>query len=182
MLATLGEGDIDAMLARVEAGYRGPSRLLFLPYLSGERTPHNNPDARGVLFGLDAETGKADIVQAVLEGVAFSIRDAVACLAAADSPCTAPGFIGGGARSRLWAKIIADVTGLTLRRYRGGDFGPALGAARLAIIAATGAPVAEVCVPPPVAEEIAPDPALLEAYAPRYERFRELYRAVAPLF
>jgi xylulokinase len=182
MLATLGEGDIDAMLARVEAGYRGPSRLLFLPYLSGERTPHNNPDARGVLFGLDAETGKADIVQAVLEGVAFSIRDAVACLAAADSPCPAPGFIGGGARSRLWAKVIADVTGLTLRRYRGGDFGPALGAARLAIIAATGAPVAEVCVPPPVAEEIAPDPALLEAYAPRYERFRELYRAVAPLF
>jgi xylulokinase len=182
MLATLGEDDIDAILARVEAGYRGPSRLLFLPYLSGERTPHNNPDARGVLFGIDPRTDKADIVQAVLEGVAFTIRDAAACLAAADSACPAPGFIGGGARSRLWARIIADATGLTLRRYRGGDFGPALGAARLAIIAATGATLAEVCFPPPVAEEIAPDPALFEAYAPRYARFRELYRAVAPLY
>ncbi len=182
MLATLGEADIEAVLETVEAAYRGPSRLLFLPYLTGERTPHNNPDARGVLFGLDAATSKADVVQAVLEGVGFSLRDAVACLEAADSACMAPGFIGGGARSRFWARIIADTTGLTLRRYRGGDFGPALGAARLAIIAATGAPVAEVCVPPPVEEEIAPDPARFDAYAPRYHKYRELYRAVAPLF
>ncbi|MBN9023702.1 MAG: xylulokinase [Rhizobiales bacterium] len=182
MLATLGEADIEAILRTVEEGYRGPSRLLFLPYLTGERTPHNNPDARGVLFGLDPAATKADVVQAVLEGVGFSLRDAVACLVAADSACMAPGFIGGGARSRFWARIIADTTGLTLRRYRGGDFGPALGAARLGMIAATGAPVAEVCVPPPVEEEIVPDPARFAAYTPRYEKYRALYGALAPLF
>jgi xylulokinase len=181
-LQSIGESDIEGMLHAVEARYRGPSRLLFLPYLTGERTPHNNPDARGVLFGLDPDTEKADIVQAVLEGVAFSLRDAAECLEAADSACRSPGFIGGGARSRLWAKIIADVTGLTLRRYRGADFGPALGAARLAIIAATGASVAEVCFPPEVEEEVAPDPALFAAYTPRYEKYRALYRALAPLF
>ena len=82
-LQSIGESDIEGMLHAVEARYRGPSRLLFLPYLTGERTPHNNPDARGVLFGLDPETEKADIVQAVLEGVAFSLRDAAECLEAA---------------------------------------------------------------------------------------------------
>ncbi len=135
-----------------------------------------------MLFGLDPETEKADIVQAVLEGVAFSLRDAAACLEAADSACRSPGFIGGGSRSRFWAKIIADATGLTLRRYRGADFGPALGAARLAIIAATGAKVADVCFPPEVEEEIAPDPTLYDAYTPRYEKFRALYKSLASLF
>ncbi len=182
MLATLGETDIDAILGKVAARYRGPSPLLFLPYLTGERTPHNDPDARGVLFGLDPGTEKLDIVQAVLEGVAFSLRDAAECLEAANSACRSPGFIGGGSRSRFWAKLIADATGLTLRRYRGADFGPALGAARLAIIAATGAGVAEVCFAPEVEEEVVPDPALFAAYTPRYEKFRALYRAVAPLF
>jgi xylulokinase len=182
MLAALGETDIDGILRAVEERYSGPSRLLFLPYLTGERTPHNNPDARGVFFGLDPETEKTDVVQAVLEGVAFSLRDAAVCLEAADSACHSPGFIGGGSRSRFWAKLIADATGLTLRRYKGADFGPALGAARLAVVAATGAPVAEVCFPPEVEEEIAPDPALFEAYTPRYEKFRALYRALAPLF
>lgn len=182
MLATIGDDDIEGVLRAVEERYAGPSRLLFLPYLTGERTPHNNPDARGVLFGLDPETTKREIVQAVLEGVAFSLRDAAECLEAANSACRSPGFIGGGSRSRFWAKIIADATGLTLRRYRGADFGPALGAARLAIVAATGAGVAEVCLPPDVEEEIVPDPARFEAYTPRYETFRALYRALAPLF
>jgi xylulokinase len=182
MLRAIGEVDIDAMLRRAEERYHGPSRLLFLPYLTGERTPHNNPDARGVLFGIDPETEKTDIVQAVLEGVAFSLREAAECLGAAGSSCPSPGFIGGGARSRFWARIIADATGLTLRRYRGADFGPALGAARLAILAATGAAVADVCFAPEVEEEIAPDPGRFEAYTPRYQRFRALYRSVAPLF
>ena len=139
MLQSIGETDIDAMLGTGGAALPRPvaAPVPALPHRRAHAA--QQPDARGVLFGLDPETEKADIVQAVLEGVAFSLRDAAECLEAADSACRSPGFIGGGARSRFWAKIIADATGLTLRRYRGADFGPALGAARLAIIAATGA-------------------------------------------
>ena len=95
----LGEPDIPALVGRVKAGWRGPSRVLFLPYLAGERTPHDDPHARGVLFGLDADTGATDVAQAVMEGVAFSLAEAQDCLAAAGTELEAIAAIGGGARS-----------------------------------------------------------------------------------
>jgi xylulokinase len=177
-----GGGDLDAALREVEAAYAGPSRLTFLPYLTGERTPHNNPQARGVFLGLDPATGKNDVLQAVLEGVAFSLMDARDCLIAADAECSLPGFIGGGSRSRFWGQVIANVTGLTLVPYRGPELGPALGAARLAIISATGAGVAEVARIPEGGEPIVPDPGMTAAYRPHYERFRALYQSVRKLF
>lgn len=174
-LSILSAGDSDSVLAAVAAGYRQPAAEMFLPYLAGERTPHNNSRARGAFVGLSASTTRSDLVQAVLEGVAFSLRDARNCLIAADSDCPAPGFIGGGARSRLWGQIIANVTGLRLSCYRGAELGPALGAARLAMMAADRGSIEAICRVPDIADTIEPDPALAEAYAPRFAEYRSLY-------
>jgi len=179
MSRVAGSVDIPALLAEVEAGFDGPSPLLFLPYLTGERSPHNDPWARGVLFGLGSDSSRVEMIQAVLEGVAFSLADGVAGLEAAGISVGQVGFIGGGARSRLWARIIAAATGLTLGRFADGAHGAAFGAARLGRMAAGGPLVAEQ---PPVVETIAPEAALREAYLPRIEAYRGLYRALQPEF
>ena len=181
-MSAVGETDYGAVLADVERAYAGPSPVLFLPYLTGERTPHNNPDARGVFFGLDPTTSKTDLIQAVMEGVAFSLKDAQDCLTAAGCDCPEPGFIGGGARSALWARIIATVLMRPIVKFEDGQLGPALGAARLAIIAATGASIGDVCYRPHRRECILPDAALVDAYAARHEKYRALYRSLKPLF
>lgn len=178
----LGEPDIGTLLDRTEASYEGPSPVLFLPYLSGERTPHNDPHARGVLFGMDGETGPEDIVQAVLEGVAFGFGDAQACLAAAGTKCENPGVIGGGARSAFWTQILADVLAIPLIRYSGAEKGPALVAARLARIAATGETPETVCTKPVCEALIEPDPSRAEHYAEQAEKFRGLYTALRDEF
>ena len=178
----LGDTSIPAMLAEVEAQFRGPSRLLVLPYLSGERTPHDAPYARGVLFGLSGDTSRADIVQAALEGVAFSLADARDALAAAGVRVASAGVIGGGARSRFWTRLIASVLDVELRVYAGGERGPAFGAARLARLALGRDDPATVLAEPKVTETIMPDPVLTDAYGPRIEAFRRLYHAVRPEF
>jgi xylulokinase len=174
-----GSDDIPACLAEVEAGFTGPSPLLFLPYLTGERTPHNDPFARGVLFGLTPDSSRAQMIQAVLEGVAFSLADGVTALKSAGIAVGATGFIGGGARSRLWARIIAAATGLTLNRVAGGEHGAAFGAARLGRMATGGPLHAEM---PAIIETIEPDRGLRDAYLPRLEAYRSLYRVLRPEF
>lgn len=174
--------DIESLLAETEAADEGPSPLLFLPYLTGERTPHNDPDARGVLFGLSPSSTPADVVRAVLEGVAFSIRDAQEALAASGTAIAAAALVGGGARSRLWTRILSDVLGIPLRRTKGGVAGPAVGAARLARIAATGERPEAVCIVPETLDETEPDLAAHAAYEDRFARFRSLYRAVRTEF
>lgn len=175
-----GRTDIAALLAEVEAGYRGPSDLLALPYLFGERTPHNDPFARGAVIGLSGTTGPVHIVQAVMEAVAFSLADGFGVLGLRASPATRLGFIGGGARSAFWGRLIASVLDVTLVRYDDADRGPAFGAARLARLCVTGEPVAAVATEPAARADIAPDPALHAAYAPRLAAFRALYRALRP--
>jgi len=177
LMKVLGESDTDAELAAVGRDYRAPSPVIFLPYLTGERTPHNDPDARGAFFFLDQATSRTAMIQAVLEGVAYSLRDAQDCLDAAGAIVERPGFLGGGSKSRLWARIIATVLERPLVRYRGADLGPALGAARMAIIAKTGASVVDVCTAPEEEETIMPDAALVAAYREKQEVFRRLYRA-----
>ncbi len=172
-----GRPDVAALLAEVEAGFDGPSPLLALPYLAGERTPHDDPHARGALVGLTAATTPADIARAVMESVAFSLADGLVALAPEVRPA-ALGFIGGGARSHLWGRMVASVLGVPLERHVGGARGPAFGAARLARLAATGEDLSAVAVPPPVADVIAPDPRLADAYAPRLAAFRSLYSAL----
>jgi xylulokinase len=178
----LGDADIATLLAEAEAQFRAPSRLLVLPYLSGERTPHDDPHARGVLFGVTPETTRAELVQAALEGVAFSLADGLAALGAAGTRITEAGIVGGGARSGFWTRLIASALGIPLRVYAGGARGPAFGAARLARLALGADDPASVLAEPPVQHIVAPDPALAAAYRPRIEAFRRLYAILRPEF
>ena len=181
-LAGILGAEIGDLLQRAEAGFEGPGSCLFLPYLTGERTPHNDPHARGVLFGMTPATDAAALTRAVLEGVAFSFADAKACLAEAGTPLSKAAVIGGGSRSAFWTRILASVLDLPLIRYRGADKGPAFGAARLARLAAGQESLAEVCRLPPVQDVVAPDPALVAAYQPRVEAWRRLYAILRPEF
>lgn len=178
----LGRADLAALLDEVERSYAGPSDLLALPYLTGERTPHNDPHARGVIFGLGPSTRSSDLVQAVLEGVAFSLADGLAVLQGQGTGLDSLGFIGGGSQSSFWGRIIAAVLGVTLIRYEAAERGPAFGAARLARLSVTGEQPAEVATKPPVADVISPDPALHDAYAERLPSFRALYQALRSQF
>jgi len=171
-----GAADEAALLAEVEAADRPSERLLFLPYLSGERTPHNDPEATGVFVGLAHDTDRAALARAVLEGVAFAFADAQAVLEEAGVVLREVSVIGGGARSRLWGRILASVLGRPLVYRTASEVGPALGAARLARLCVSGESAAVVCTPPPVAWTAEPEPALGTFYAPRLEAFRELYR------
>jgi xylulokinase len=180
--ANLLRRDIGELLRETEAAYRKPSDVLFLPYLAGERTPHNDPHARGVFFGLSPDTQQTDVAQAVLEGVAYSFADAKRALEQAGTPLTQAGIIGGGSRSQFWTRIFASVLNIPVMRYHGSDKGPAFGAARLARLAVTGEAPEEVCIAPIILETVEPDPQLTELYNPRIESFRNLYRALKPEF
>jgi xylulokinase len=177
-----GQRDIPDLLARTEAAFTAPQRLLFLPYLAGERTPHNDPHAHGVLFGLTPETSPTAVMQSVLEGVAYSLLEAHDCLTAAGTPVNHAAIIGGGARSLFWTRIIAGTLGIPITRYTGSESGPAFGAARLARIAATGEAIDTVCTKPPTLDVTEPDRRLHEAYRENSVRFRRLYRALREEF
>ena len=176
-----GAADELALLREVEAAQR-PSELIFLPYLSGERTPHNDPRARGVLFGLGHETTRADIGRAVLEGVAFAFADGQDALLAGGARIEEVAVIGGGARSPLWGVILASVLDRNLLYREAGDRGAGFGAARLARLALTGERPGTLCQPPPLVRAVSPDPALREHYASRLEVFRCLYRDLRASF
>jgi xylulokinase len=154
---------------------------IFLPYLSGERTPHNDPQAQGVLFGLGTQHDAASVGYAVIEGVAFGLRDGWAGMNTAPGEVAQLSLVGGGARSALWAKLIASTLGVPLVTHEGGEAGGALGAARLAWLAA-GGELGSVCVSPPVRDHVEPDGQTAALLGPRYERFRRLYPALRPHF
>jgi xylulokinase len=170
-----------SLLDEVERADRPAERLLFLPYLSGERTPHNDPDATGVLVGLTHDTGRAELGRAVLEGVAFALADAQAALVEGGTVIDEVSLIGGGARSPLWGRILASVLGRPLVYRTGADVGPAHGAARLARLCTSGEAPAELCQPPAVERTFEPDTRLLEHYAERLPVFRQLYRRLEAL-
>src|SRR5277367_3798438 len=113
--------EVAELEAEAAADYRGPADLMFLPYLSGERTPHDDPHARGVAFGLTEAQSRVDFTRAVMEGVAFTLADARDCLAETGDIADRVGIIGGGAKSRLWARMIASACGVEVIRYRGGE-------------------------------------------------------------
>ena len=172
----------DALEREAAFDYEGPGEVMFLPYLAGERTPHDDPHARGVFFGLSNATTRVDCVRAVMEGVALTFTDARECVEEGEAPLGAVGLTGGGAKSALWTRLIAATLERTIIRYRGGDVGPALGAARLARLAAMGEGPEAVCKAPAVLDETAPEPALVDRLRPRVARFRSLYEAMAPQF
>ena len=120
-------------------------------------------------------------MQAMLEGVAFALADGLDALVDGGERVESLALIGGGARSAFWARIIASVLDLPLRRHAGSERGPAFGAARLARLAATGETVEQVVTAPPLLDVIAPDPALAALYRPRRESFQQLYTALRPI-
>jgi len=155
----------------------GPSSVIFLPYLSGERTPVADAQARGILMGLGHETDTNILTHAVLDGVAFAFRDSLEALKAAGTNVERVTAVGGGSRSELWLKIISTVLNIPVDVPADGDFGGAFGAARLGLIAATGASVASVCKPPKTAKTISPNAKLRAAYEDTYHRYAKLYSA-----
>ncbi len=155
-----------------------PSRVRFLPYLAGERTPHNGAAARGAFVGLDLETDLAQLARAVLEGVAFGLRDCANALAAAGTKLSRLTAVGGGARSRYWLRLIATILGIPVDRPAEGEFGAAVRAARLGQIAATGADPAEICRPPAIAETLEPAQGLVGAYREAHANWQMLYPAI----
>lgn len=173
--------DPAALSALVGDTIRGPGTVRFLPYISGERTPHNDSDIRGALIGLDVNSGHADLTQAVMEGVAFALRDNLEALNKTGASLETAMAIGGGSRSRYWVELIATVLNLPLEIPEKGDFGAALGAARLAICGATGASPEAIMTKPPIAETIDPRHDLSDRYQEACASFQKLYPGIKAL-
>ena len=169
----------DALVAEAEPWEPGVEGLTFLPYLQGERTPHADPDARGAFVGLEVRHDRGALVRAVLEGVAFGLRDSFDLVRALGAEPTVARVSGGGARSRLWLEILASVLGIPLERTESEE-GSAFGAALLGGVAAgVFADVHEAverCVR--VGEVVEPDAGDSERYVELQERYRALYPAL----
>jgi xylulokinase len=161
-----------------EVQFKGPGETIFLPYLSGERTPHNNAAARGSFTGLSQSTDPAQLAQAVMEGVSFAMRDCQRVLADAGTSINRLLAVGGGSKSPLWLKMLATNLDMEIALPEDGDFGGALGAARLGLCAAIGADPMDVMAMPPIKTTIAPDKSLSAAYSDQYARYRALYPAI----
>lgn len=157
-----------------------PGKTLFLPYLGGERTPLNDAAIRGALLGLEHQTDRVAGTRAVLEGVTFAFRDSRDALAATGTKLETLLAVGGGARSDYWLKAIATALDCPVLVPAAGDFGGALGAARLGIMAATGAG-AEIATMPPIARTIDPDTSLTAAFDAGHARYRAAQVAIQKL-
>ena len=180
---TLGQANEAALIDKVGAlspvqRERAP---LFLPYLSGERTPHNNANAQGVFFGLTHEHDAASLGYAVLEGVGFGLLDGWQALLAGGGTADSLWLVGGGARSEWWAKLLASLLNTPLVNGVGAEAGGALGAARLAWLACGGS-IDDVCRTPDIARVAEPDSALAATLQPRHARFKRLYETLRSEF
>ena len=184
-----------------------PHAPLFLPYLSGERTPHNNPHAKGVWFGLTHDTDPGLLGYSVLEGVAFGLLDSYRALQQAgahqrkgkntgeqtDKVVSMASLVGGGSKSIYWAQLLASILTIPLSLHDSANIGAALGAARLGMMAAhsdelTQNPdqyqnrITALCQPPPIQQIVEPNPDWHAALQCRFERYRAIYAALHPLF
>lgn len=162
----------DAAVLTGELGaLQAPGKTSFLPYLGGERTPLNSASVRGAFTGLEHATDRAAATRAVLEGVTFAIRDCRDALAATGTELKQLLAVGGGTRSDYWLRLIATALGVPVQLPVAGDFGGAFGAARLALMAATGAG-AEIATLPQIERVIEPDATLMDAMDAGHARFR----------
>ena len=178
----VGTADLGKLAAAAEAQGLTRHSPLFLPYLTGERTPHNDPHARGVFFGLRPDTTPAELTAAVLEGVAFAFADGLDVLTEKSDQVGEISVTGGGARVPYWGRLIAAALRRPLTYREGGEVGAALGAARLARLAAGDANESDVCAAPPVARIVQPDAALAALLASRRRTFQRLYRDLKGAF
>ena len=161
----------------------GRNRVFFLPYLMGERSPINDTNARGTFTGITMDSTRADLTQAVLEGVAFAIRDSVEVARSLGIEINSSKICGGGAKSELWKKIMANVLNVQLQCVAS-EQGPGLGGAMLAMVACGAyATVADACrALVRVASTVEPEKELVDRYEKRYQQFRKIYPACKDLF
>ena len=161
----------------------GENRVFYLPYLMGERSPHNDPNVRAMFIGMSMDTTRSDMTQAVLEGVAFGLRDSLEVARSLGIQIDRTKICGGGAKSPLWRKIIANVMNLKVDVIESEE-GPALGGAMLAAVGCGEYPavdtIAEKLVK--VVDTIEPEPELVAKYEERYQQFRKLYPAIKGMF
>ena len=164
-------------------GKLGENHVYFLPYLMGERSPHNNPNARATFIGMTMDTTRADMTQAVLEGVAFALRDSLEVAKALGIKIERTKICGGGAKSPLWKKIIANVMNLKVDIIESEE-GPALGGAMLAAVGCGEyASVEEAAAKlVKIIDTVEPEPELAEKYEARYQQFKQIYPACRPVF
>ena len=164
-------------------GKLGENHVYFLPYLMGERPPHNNPNARATFIGMTMDTTRADMTQAVLEGVAFALRDSLEVAKALGIKIERTKICGGGAKSPLWKKIIANVMNLKVDIIESEE-GPALGGAMLAAVGCGEyASVEEAAAKlVKIIDTVEPEPELAEKYEARYQQFKQIYPACRPVF
>jgi len=178
-----GTSDYAAEQAPIKEEKLGENHTFFLPYLMGERSPINDTNARGTFIGMTMDTTRSDLVQAVLEGVAFAIRDSVEVARSLGIQIKTSKICGGGARSVLWKRILANVLNMQLESPVS-EQGPGMGGAMLAMVACGEYPsVREVCDKfVKVASTVEPEPALVAKYEKRYQQFRAIYPACRELF
>lgn len=155
--------------------------VYFLPYLAGERTPHNNANAKGAFFGFTSHHGKAELARAILEGVSFAMAQGMDAVHRCSGKPTSISMIGGGSRSRLWRQMLADVSGYQMDYCTGADVGPALGACRLAQIGVEKKPLEQLLPALTVQETHRPNKELHEKYKARRAVFESLYKSLYPL-
>ena len=179
----LRTNDYSAEQAEITDDRLGRNHVYFLPYLMGERSPINDTNARGTLIGMTMDTSRADIVQAVLEGVAFAMRDSLEIARAQGIPVTRSNICGGGARSMLWKKIMANVLNMPIS-WVATEEGPGYGGAMLAMVGCGAYPSVAACADALVKENgvILPDEAIAARYEARYRQFKQIYPACKELF
>ncbi|WP_191602689.1 xylulokinase [Marinomonas algicola] len=173
---------VESALIAAEKNQDSHSQVLFLPYLSGERTPHNDPNAKGVFWGMTHETSPADLVSAVLEGVSFALLDGLDAVRSAQKVSDSIDVIGGGAKSHFWLQLLADVCNMPMAYREGGEIGPSLGAARLAALSILGPDALKnICGKPKLIKMYQPNPKKTARYLDKKERFHSLYQRVKGL-
>lgn len=161
----------------------GENQVFYLPYLMGERSPHNDPDARATFIGMTMDTTREDMTQAVLEGVSFGLRDSLEVARSLGLKIERTKICGGGARSPLWKKMIANIMNMKVDVIESEE-GPALGGAMLAAVGCGEYPDVETIAAKmvKVVDTVEPDPELVAKYEERYQKFRKIYPAVEGLF
>ena len=177
-----GRHNIQEFVADIEQSTTTPDQPMFLPYLSGERTPHNDPLAQGAFVGLTLDTTATSLGHAVLEGVALALRDCQNALADAGTQVSNVNVIGGGTKSIYWGQLIANALEIPITYRKDAAVGPALGAARLAQLGTEGLSVNEVCAEAQVEQVIEPEQGKLAYYRERYAIFGALYRDLKQRF
>jgi xylulokinase len=180
---TIVEQDLGELMEQLNSFTPEANSPYFLPYLSGERTPHNNPNAQGAFFGLTHSTSKLSMLHAVLEGVSFAFADGVDALHASGTKADEIALIGGGTKSDYWRQMLADVLGLELTYRLGGDVGPALGAARLAQVALEPQrAIEDICAQPELVGTYKPNQQKRQYFDNRRNKYQQLYNNTKNLF